>query len=52
MTFVAVYRGVFFNWMRVDKMFRVTRQQYFNEKDYVDITIEKKQEENNLEGDE
>ncbi|MCI9025963.1 MAG: hypothetical protein HFG92_16365 [Dorea sp.] len=30
LTFVAVYRGVFFNWMHADKTFRVTRQTYFN----------------------
>lgn len=34
LTFVAVYRGVFFQWMRADKMFRVTRQKYFGEKDW------------------
>lgn len=34
LTFVAVYRGVFFNWMHADKTFRLTRQKYFNEKDW------------------
>ena len=34
LTFVAVYRGVFFQWMRADKMFRVTRQKYYDEKDW------------------
>ena len=30
LTFVAVYRGVFFNWMHADKTFRLTRATYFN----------------------
>lgn len=30
LTFVAVYRGVFFHWMHADKTFRVTRATYFN----------------------
>lgn len=34
LTFVAVYRGVFFRWMHADKTFRLTRQKYFNEKDW------------------
>ena len=34
LTFVAVYRGILFNWMHADKTFRVTRQRYFNGKDW------------------
>lgn len=34
LTFVAVYRGVFFQWMHADKTFRLTRQQYFGGKDW------------------
>ena len=29
LTFVAVYRGVFFKWMHADKTFRLTRETYF-----------------------
>lgn len=32
--FVAVYRGVFFRWLHADKTFRLTRQKYFNEKNW------------------
>ena len=35
LTFVAVYRGVFFPWMHADKTFRVMRARYFNDKDWV-----------------
>lgn len=35
LTFVAVYRGVFFKWMHADKTFRVTRVQYFDGKDWL-----------------
>lgn len=34
LTFVAIYRGVFFNWMHADKTFRVTQQQCFDGKDW------------------
>ena len=34
LTFVAVYRGVFFHWMHADKTFRVTRATYFDGKDW------------------
>ncbi len=34
LTFVAVYRGVFFQWMHADKTFRVTRANYFDGKDW------------------
>lgn len=34
LTFVAVYRGVLFNWMHADKTFRVTRVNYFNGQDW------------------
>lgn len=34
LTFVAVYRGVFFRWMHADKTFRLTRQKYFNEQNW------------------
>ncbi len=34
LTFVAVYRGVFFRWMHADKTFRLTRQKYFNDKNW------------------
>lgn len=34
LTFVAVYRGVFFRWMHADKTFRLTRTQYFDGKDW------------------
>ena len=34
LVFVALYRGVFFRWMHADKTFRLTRQKYFNEKDW------------------
>lgn len=34
LTFVAVYRGVFFKWMHADKTFRLTRQKYFNDKNW------------------
>ena len=34
LTFVAVYRGVFFKWMHADKTFRVTRETYFGGKDW------------------
>ena len=30
----SLYRGVFFKWMHADKTFRVTRTQYFNDKDW------------------
>lgn len=34
LSFIALYRGVFFKWMHADKTFRVTRAQYFNGKDW------------------
>lgn len=34
LTFVAVYRGVFFKWMHADKTFRVTRETYFGGKNW------------------
>lgn len=34
LVFVAVYRGVCFPWMHADKTFRLTRQKYFNEKNW------------------
>lgn len=34
LTFVAVYRGIFFNWMHADKTFRVTRETQFGGKDW------------------
>lgn len=34
LTFVAVYRGVFFQWMHADKTFRVTRETYFDGKNW------------------
>lgn len=34
LTFVAVYRGVFFRWMHADKTFRLTRANYFGGKDW------------------
>ena len=34
LSFIALYRGVFFKWMHADKTFRVTRTQYFNGKDW------------------
>lgn len=34
LTFISVYRGVLFKWMHADKTFRLTRQKYFNEKDW------------------
>lgn len=34
LTFVAVYRGVCFRWMHADKTFRLTRQKYFNDKNW------------------
>lgn len=34
LTFVAVYRGVFFQFMHADKTFRVTKSQYFDGKDW------------------
>lgn len=34
LVFVAVYRGVFFKLLHADKTFRLTRQKYFNEKDW------------------
>lgn len=34
LTFVAVYRGVFFQWMHADKTFRVMRTTYFNDQDW------------------
>ncbi len=34
LTFVAVYRGIFFKWMHTDKTFRVTRAQYFGGKNW------------------
>lgn len=39
LTFVAVYRGVFFRWMHADKTFRLTRANYFNGKDWTCKTI-------------
>lgn len=42
LTFVAVYRGVFFQWMRADKMFRVTKEQYYGGKDWTcKVSVEK-----------
>ncbi len=34
LSFIAIYRGVFFKWMHADKTFRVMRTQYFNDKDW------------------
>lgn len=34
LTFVAVYRGIFFQWMHADKTFRVMRSTYFNDQDW------------------
>lgn len=34
LTFVAVYRGIFFRWMHADKTFRVTRARYFDGKNW------------------
>ena len=34
LTFVAVYRGVFFKWMHADKTFRLTRETYFGGKNW------------------
>ena len=39
LTFVAVYRGVFFRWMHADKTFRLTRANYFNGKNWTCKTI-------------
>ncbi len=39
LTFVAVYRGVFFRWMHADKTFRLTRVNYFNGKNWTCKTI-------------
>lgn len=35
LTFVAVYRGVFFHWMQADKMFRLMRSRCFDGKDWL-----------------
>lgn len=34
LTFVAVYRGVFFQWMHADKTFRMMKANYFNGQDW------------------
>lgn len=39
LTFVAVYRGIFFRWMHADKTFRLTRVNYFDGKNWTCKTI-------------